>query len=147
MKNEPEHTMADRDKTLPESKTCPRILKCFKVFLDSGTCFGFWGRVFGFWDVFWILGCVLDSGKCFGYWDVFLDSGKCFWILGSVFGFWEVFWILGSVFGFREVFLDSGKCFWILGCVLSLDCRQSVNLLAHFFVFCSEKLCVFLYRF
>ena len=41
MKNEPEHTMADRDKTLPESKTCPRILKCFKVFLDSGKCFGF----------------------------------------------------------------------------------------------------------
>ena len=27
----------------------------------------FWipGRVFGFWEVFWILGSVLDSGKCF----------------------------------------------------------------------------------
>ena len=30
-KNEPEHTMAHRDKTLPESKTRPRILKCFGV--------------------------------------------------------------------------------------------------------------------
>ena len=39
MKNEPEHTMADRDKTLQESKTRPRILKCFIVFLDSGKCF------------------------------------------------------------------------------------------------------------
>ena len=42
------------------------------------------GRVFGFWEVFWILGSVLVSGKCFGFWDMFLDSGKCF-------GFWEVF--------------------------------------------------------
>ena len=48
------------------------------MFLDSGTCFGFWevfldsGTCFGFWDVF------LDSGKCFGFWDVFLDSGTCF---------------------------------------------------------------------
>ena len=49
----------------PESKTRPRILKCSKVFLDSGTCFGFWGSVFGFWDVFWILGSV------FGFWEVF----------------------------------------------------------------------------
>ena len=31
VKNEPEHTMAHRDKTLPESKTRPRILKCFGV--------------------------------------------------------------------------------------------------------------------
>ena len=35
-----------------------------EVFLDSGTCFGFW-------EVF------LDSGTCFGFWEVF-------WNLGSV---------------------------------------------------------------
>ena len=53
----------------------------------------FWvlGSVFGFWDIFWILGCVLDSGKCFGFRDVFLNSEKCYWIVGIV--------------------LDSGMCF------------------------------------
>ena len=36
------------------------------MFLDSGTCLGFWdmfwilGSIFGFWDVFWILGSVLS---------------------------------------------------------------------------------------
>ena len=65
------------------------------MFLDSGTCFGFWRSVFGFWDVFWTLGRVLDSGKCF---------------------------------------------------VLSLQakCQHTGRF---FFVFCSKKLCVFLYRF
>ena len=117
-------------KHFPESKTRPRILKCFGVVwlvLDSGKCF-------------WILGCVLDSG------EVFLDSGMWF-------GFWEVFWILGSVlgsgkcFGFWGSIFGFWKCFWILGSVSSLACRLSSNILAKFFVFCSEKLCVFLYRF
>ena len=31
------------------------------MFLDSEKCFWILGRVFGFWDVFWILGGVLDS--------------------------------------------------------------------------------------
>ena len=35
--------------------------------------------------------------KCFGFWEVF-------WILGCVFGFWDLFWILGRVFEFWEVF-------------------------------------------
>ena len=56
----------------------------YKVYLDSGTRFGFW-------EVFWILGRVLDSGKCFWILGRVLDSGTCFWILGSV--------------------LDSGMCF------------------------------------
>ena len=43
-----------------------------------------WLSAVGFWEVFWILGCLLNSGKCI-------------WILGCVFGFWEVFWVLGSV--------------------------------------------------
>ena len=70
------------------------------------------GRVFGFWEVFWICGDVfLDSGKRSGFWDVFLDSGKCF-------GFWEVFLDSGKCFGFWDVFLDSGKCFgfWEVFC-------------------------------
>ena len=70
------------------------------------------GRVFGFWEVFWIL-----RGRVSGFWEAFWilgrvsGFGEVFWILGSVSGFWEVFWILGSVFGFWKVFLDSGKCF------------------------------------
>ena len=86
-------------KPLRETKTHPRS-GFWKVFFNSGTCFGFR-------EVF------LDSGKCFGFWEVFLDSGKCFWILGSVLDSGTCFLILGSV-------LDSGKCFWILGLVLSL---------------------------
>ena len=76
----------------------------WKVFLNSGTCFGFR-------EVFWILGSILCSGKCFwilgrvfGFWEVFLDSGTCFWILGRVLDSGKCFWILGSV-------LESGKCF------------------------------------
>ena len=65
--------------------------------MDSGKCVRILGSVFGFWEVFWILGRVLESGTCFGFWDVFLDSRKSF-------GFWEVFWILGRV-------SDSGMCF------------------------------------
>ena len=38
-----------------------------------------------------------QAKRVFGFWDVF-------WILGSVFGFWNMFWILESVFGFWEVF-------------------------------------------
>ena len=88
-------------KYIPESKTCSRIQNTSqnvktlprtylrwllgtkhvpesKIVLDSGMCFGFWEVFlnsrkchFGFWEVVWILGCVLDFGKCF-------------WILGSV---------------------------------------------------------------
>ena len=56
----------------------------YKVYLDSGTRFGFWEvfwilkSVFGFWDVFWILGSVLGSGTCFWILVSVLDSGTCF---------------------------------------------------------------------
>ena len=48
VKNEPEHTIADRDKTLPEFKTLPRIQN------TSENPEVFWCRVmcFGFWEVF-----------------------------------------------------------------------------------------------
>ena len=61
------------------------------MFLVFGMCFGL---LEGFLDsrieVFWILGVFLNFGTCFGFWDVFwtlgrvLDSGKCFLILGRV---------------------------------------------------------------
>ena len=111
-------------KNVPESKTLPRIQKCFwevlgflSVFLVFGTCFGL---LQGFLDsrieVFWILGSVSDAGTCFGFWEVFLDSGRVlnsgrvfgiwevFRILWRVFGFWDVLWTLESVFGFWDVF-------------------------------------------
>ena len=64
-------------KHFPEPKTLSRIQKHFPESKntyqspDSGTCFGFCDlfrilvNVFGFWELFWILGRVLDSGKCF----------------------------------------------------------------------------------
>ena len=80
-------TVAHRDKHFPQMKIHPRVQNTYqnpkrvpgsKIVLDSGMCFGFWEVFlnsrkchFGFWEVLWILGCVLDFGKCF-------------WILGSV---------------------------------------------------------------
>ena len=60
--------MSQNPEYVPESKTLPRIQKCF-----------------GIWEVFWILGCVfgflgwvLDSCKCSEILGRVLDSGKCF---------------------------------------------------------------------
>ena len=38
--------------------------------------------------------------KCFGFWEVF-------WILGCVFGFWDLFCILGRVFEFWKCFVPT----------------------------------------
>ena len=70
---DPKH-FPERKNTSQNTKHVPES----KIVLDSGMCFGFWEVFlnsrkchFGFWEVLWILGCVLDFGKCF-------------WILGSV---------------------------------------------------------------
>ena len=70
-------TLSRIQKHFPESKNTFRNPKHFPESKntyqspDFGTCFGFCDlfrilvNVFGFWELFWILGRVLDSGKCF----------------------------------------------------------------------------------
>ena len=71
------------------------------MFLVFGTCFGLLevfldSRI----EVFWTLGRVLDSGSVFGFWEVFWILGV-FWTLGSVLDSGKCFFILERVLSLR----------------------------------------------